>query len=463
MRGGVMSTGRDVAQRVLDLQSEYKWTAKTSTLQARKAKLGRLRAEIVARAADIQEALSQDLAKPGGDPYAPEVNSMLTAIDDAVEHLEEWASPTVVEPSPKLGQIAPTVEYEARGVCLIFGPWNMPFQLLLEPLVPAIAAGNTAILHPNEMAPSVAKISAEIVQAVFDEREVAIIEGGVDVAERLLELPVDHIFFTGSPAVGKIVMRAAANHLATVTLELGGKCPAIVDGTHDAAETAALVARGRHSNSGQLCLATDHAWVRRDHLSEFLEHYNAWIDANLFQDGTLDPAATSHIVDERNLLRILSYVEDAHERGARIIRGGHRASAADDMIEPTIILDAPLNSKIMTEEIFGPVLPVQTYTELDEVLSYVRSRPKPLAMYIFSDEPEFVDAVIAGTSSGGVTVNGFATHIAESRLPFGGVNNSGAGRYHGIHGFREFSNQRSIVRHIPTPAPLAEGKAAKAV
>ena len=456
-------TGRGVAQRVFDLQSEYKWTVKTSSLQARKAKLGRLRAEIVARSADIQEALSQDLAKPGGDPYPPEVDSMLTVIDEAVEHLEEWASPTVVEPSPKLGQIAPTVEYEARGVCLIFGPWNLPFQLLLEPLVPAIAAGNTAILHPNEMTPSVAKISVEVIQAVFDEREVAIIEGGVDVADRLLELAVDHIFFTGSPAVGKIVMRAAANHLATVTLELGGKCPAIVDGTCDAVETALLVALGRHSNSGQLCLATDHAWVRRDHLPEFLEHYNAWIDANLYQDGQLDPAATAHIVDERNLLRILSYVEDARKQGARIIRGGHRAPAAEDMIEPTIILDAPLDSKIMTEEIFGPVLPVQTYTELEEVLDYVRRRPKPLAMYIFSNEPAFVDAVIAGTSSGGVTVNGFATHIAESRLPFGGVNNSGTGRYHGIHGFREFSNQRSIVRHLPTPAPHAEDKVAKAV
>lgn len=460
---GVAMAGHDVAQRVFDLQSRHKWTAKTSSLQARRAKLARLRAEIVARAGDIQAALSQDLAKPGGDPYPQEVDSMLTAIDEAVEQLEEWASPTVVEPSPKFGRIAPTVEYEARGVCLIFGPWNMPFQLLLEPLVPAIAAGNTVILHPNELTPSVAKISTEIIQAVFDEYDVAIFEGGVDLANRLLELPVDHIFFTGSPAVGKIVMRAAADHLATVTLELGGKCPAIIDGTHDAAEAASLVARGRHSNSGQLCLATDHAWVRRDHLAEFLAHYNTWIDANLYREGQLDPAATSHIVNERNLLRILSYVEDARERGARIIRGGHRSTVAVDMIEPTIILDAPLDSKIMTEEIFGPVLPVQTYTELDDVLDYIRARPKPLAMYIFSDEPAFVDAVIAGTSSGGVTVNGFATHIGESRLPFGGINNSGTGRYHGIHGFREFSNQRSVVRHLPTPAPAAKDRAAKAV
>jgi aldehyde dehydrogenase (NAD+) len=451
-----MLTGDDAAQQVFDLQFEYKWTAKTSSLQSRKAKLSRLRDEVAIRAGDILQALHKDLGKPLGDPFARE--NVLTAIDEAVERLEEWATPSTVEPSPTLGRIAPTVEYEARGVCLIFGPWNMPFQLLLEPLVPAIAAGNTAILHPNELTPGVARISTEIVRAVFEEREVAIVEGGVEVATRLLELPVDHIFFTGSPTVGKIVMRAAADHLTSVTLELGGKCPAIIDGTHDVAQTASLVAVGRHANSGQLCLATDHAWVRRDHLSEFLEHYNAWIDANLYREGQLDPAATAHIVNERNMLRILSYVDDARDRGARIIRGGRRSTVADDLIEPTIILDAPLDSKIMTEEIFGPVLPVQTYTDLDDLLDCVRRGPKPLAMYVFSDEPSFVDAVLAGTSSGGVTVNGFATHIAESRLPFGGVNNSGTGRYHGIHGFREFSNQRSIVRHLRTPAPRAQSE-----
>jgi len=459
----LMTAVWDDIRRVFQLQSEHKWAAKTSSLSERQDKLSRLRSEIVARANDIQAALSADLAKPGRTPYAPEVESMLTAIDDAVAHLEDWARPLNVEPSPNLLRTAPTVEYEARGVCLIFGPWNLPFQLLLEPLVPAIAAGNTAILHPNELTPQTAKITAEIIRAVFDERHVAIFDGHVDIANKLLELPVDHIFFTGSPRIGKIVMAAAAKNLATVTLELGGKCPVIIDGTHDAVESASLVAVGRHANAGQLCLATDHAWVKRDHLPAFLDHYNAWIDNKLYRDDELDDTAMSHIVDEHNLNRILSYIDDARARGAEIVRGGHRATRVADMIEPTIILDAPHDAQVMTEEIFGPVLPVQTFDDIGEVLHYLHGRPKPLAMYIFSDDPAFVDTVIANTSSGGVTVNGFATHIAESRLPFGGVNHSGSGRYHGIHGFHEFSNQRAIVRHLPAPALAPGDKAATAV
>jgi aldehyde dehydrogenase (NAD+) len=246
-------------------------------------------------------------------------------------------------------------------------------------------------------------------------------------------------------------------------LELGGKCPVIIDGSHDAAETAKLVAVGRHANSGQLCLATDHAWVKRDHLPTFLDHYNAWIDDKLYRDGELDPTAMSHIVDEHNMNRILSYIDDARARGARILRGGRRATRVADMIEPTIILDPPLDAQVMTEEIFGPVLPVRAYDDIDEVLRYLRRHSKPLAMYIFSDDPAFVDTLIAKTSSGGVTVNGFATHIAESRLPFGGVNHSGSGRYHGIHGFHEFSNQRAIVRHLPAPDSTPIDKTATAV
>ena len=436
--------------RVFRLQAEYKWTAKRSPLEERKGRLRQMRAEILNRADDVQAALAADLGKPPGASYAPEVESMIKAIDEAVDNLDGWAQPSTFEPSIGLEGSEPMVQYEARGVCLIFGPWNFPFQLLLEPLVPALAAGNTAIMKPNELAPTVSAVSAEIIRAVFDEREVAVFEGGVDLADTLLRLPVDHIFFTGSPAVGRIVMAAAAQHLATVTLELGGKCPAIIDGTHDLGESARLVAFGRHLNGGQACLVPDHAWVREEVRDEFLDHYNQWIDDNLYRDGELNPAATSHIVDERNLTRVLSYIDDARDRGAHILRGGHRASTAPKMIEPTIVLDSPLDSQLMTEEIFGPVLPVATFRHSAEVIDYLRHRPKPLAMYIFSDSPGFVDDVLAATSSGGVTVNGFATHVTETCLPFGGVNHSGTGRYHGIHGFREFSHERAIVRH-PSP------------
>jgi aldehyde dehydrogenase (NAD+) len=437
------------ARRVFELQSDYKWNVKASSLVRRKEKLRRLRAEILSRASDIQAALAKDLAKPD-DESASEVASVVKAIDEALDNLDRWAEPAPIQPSPGFEGTNPTICYEARGICLIFGPWNLPFQLLFEPLVPALAAGNTAILKPNELTGAVSGLSAEIVRTVFDQREVAIFEGGVDVANMLLNLPVDHIFFTGSPAVGKIVMAAAAKHLATVTLELGGKCPAIVDGTHNLEETAQLVAFGRHLNGGQVCLAPDHVWVRAEVRDQFLKHYGAWVEEHLYRDGRLDPAASSHIVDERNMERLLSYLKDAKEKKATVVRGGDRSTTAEDMIEPTIIVDAPLNSKLMTQEIFGPVLPVQSFTDASEVIDYVRHGQKPLAMYIYSDDADFVDRILEGTSSGGVTVNGFATHIGESRLPFGGVNHSGMGRYHGVYGFKEFSNARSIVRHVRT-------------
>jgi aldehyde dehydrogenase (NAD+) len=438
------------ARRVFALQSAYKWLAKTSSVNERKEHLRRLRDEVVRRSADIERAIITDLPQPPSRDVPREVGFMCGAIDQTLEELEVWARPVKVEPSADLRGTEPSIVYEARGVCLIFGPWNLPFHLLFEPTVAALAAGNTAIVKPNSLTPATARVIGEIVQAVFEERLVAAFEGDDSVADVLLDLPVDHIFFTGSPAVGKVIMAAAARHLASVTLELGGKSPAIVDGTHDLAESARIVADGRHTNGGQMCFAVDYVWVRREVLEPFLAHYNAWVDENLYSDGRLNPASMTRIVNERNLERVLSMVEDARARGARVVRGGGRAPGYRQLIEPTVVLDAPLDSLIMTQEIFGPVLPVQTFVDPAEVLSQIQAGPKPLAMYIYSDDEAFVTTMLAGTSSGGVTVNGFASHVAEYRIPFGGVNNSGTGRYHGIHGFREFSNPRSVVRVITT-------------
>ncbi len=339
------------------------------------------------------------------------------------------------------------MEYEARGVCLVFGPWNVPFHLAIEPTVAAVAAGNTVMVKPNSLTPATAQLVCEIVREVFDERLVAAFDGGDDMADILLDQPVDHIFFTGSPAVGKIVMAAAARHLATLTLELGGKCPAVIDGTHDLEDTARLVGGGRHVNGGQLCFAVDHVWVQRDVSEAFLSQYNSWIEATLVVGGGVDPAAATPIIDQRNLDRVMGLIEDARSRGARVVRGGRLVAGQPRLIEPTIILDAPPDSKVMTEEIFGPVLPIHTYDDPGDLLLRMRAAPKPLALYVFSDDEDFVSTVLAGTSSGGVTVNGFGTHVSEPKVGFGGVNNSGSGRYHGVWGFREFSNPRAVVRH----------------
>lgn len=352
-----------------------------------------------------------------------------------------------MEPSPWLPGTVPSVEYEARGVCLIFGPWNVPLLLAIDPLVAAVAAGNTVMLKPNSLTPATAAVVAEVIRAVFDERLVAVFEGGDDVADLLLDQPVDHIFFTGSPRVGRIVMAAAARHLASVTLELGGKCPAIVDGSHDLADSARLIGEGRHANGGQVCFAVDHVWVKSDILEAFLAEYDAWVNTHVLADGAVDPSTVTHLIDQRNTDRVLGLVDDARSRGARVLGGGGLVAGQRHLVEPTVILNAPLDSKVMTEEIFGPVLPIQTFDDTDALLQHVRAAPKPLTLFVYSDDEAFVTAVLAGTCSGGVTVNGWGSHFAEPKVGFGGVNSSGTGRCRGVWGFREFSNPRAVVKH----------------
>ena len=442
-----MAANRAEVERVFALQSEYKWTTKVSSVVDRKDHLRRLRAELLARSSDIEAAVIADLPQPPTPEQPREVTWSCGAIDQTLEHLDDWVQPDRWEPSPWLPGTKPSVEYEARGVCLVFGPWNVPFHLAIEPTVAALAAGNTVMIKPNSLTPATAQIVGEVVREVFDERLVAVFDGGDDVARILLDQPVDHIFFTGSPAVGKIVMAAAARHLTTVTLELGGKCPAIIDGTHDLTDTARLVGEGRQVNGGQICFAVDHAWVQRDVCDAFVSEYDTWIEANLLAGGAMDPSAATPIIDQRNVDRVLGLIEDARGRGARVVRGGGLVTGHHRLIEPTIILDAPPDSRVMTEEIFGPVLPIQTFDDTTDLLQRIQSTPKPLALYVYSDDEAFISTVLAGSSSGGVTVNGFATHVSEPKVGFGGVNNSGSGRYHGVWGFREFSNPRAVVRH----------------
>lgn len=431
-------------QKIYARQRDHRWSAKVSTPEQRREILGRLRASIVKHADDVTEALFADLGKPKVFKVHSEVQNALRAIDNAILNLEDWMKPVVVGKSDTFKDAEVRLEYEGRGVVLIFGPWNFPFQLLFESLVPALAAGNTAIVKPNEMYPCISAVSARVIRDAFAEHEVAVVEGGADVANALLELPIDHVFFTGSPAVGKVVAAAAARHLASVTMELGGKCPAIIDGTFDLDTTAELIAEGRQHNSGQICLATDHVWIKEDLLDAFLEKYQAILDRKHYKDGTYDRSTMSRMVDGRNAARVQGYIDDAVKKGATLLRGG-RVPDDPQVIEPAILLNVPLDSGVMQEEIFGPVLPIITYSDISEAITFLQRNHKPLAMYIFSTDDAFVRQVLAGTSSGGVTINGWASHWGEHKLPFGGVGNSGAGRYHGHFGFKELSHERAVI------------------
>ncbi len=291
-----------------------------------------------------------------------------------------------------------------------------------------------------------AAIAGEIVREVFDENEVAVFEGDVSVAEALLDLPFNHIFFTGSTRVGKIVMAAAAKNLASVTLELGGKSPVIIDEGVDIEKIAADLAGAKQFNGGQACICPDYVFVPESEKDRLVEGFKASVARNLYADGAIDKQSIAQVVNEGNFARVKGMFEDAVAQGATVAVGG--TLEADDLtIHPTMLTDVTPQMKILQEEIFAPVLPVMTYDNLDQVISYIEARDKPLALYVYSDNPDNVQKVLDRTSSGGVTVNGVFSHYLENNLPFGGVNGSGIGSYHGYFGFKAFSHERAVYTH----------------
>lgn len=430
-------------KRLFEVQRGHRAALKASTAEQRKERLKRLRIALVEHAEEIDEALHADLRKPRMGSQHFELLSVLEEIDLALEELEQWMADEPIAVSERHAGSQAKLRYEPKGVCLLFGAWNFPFALTLAPLIPIIAAGNTVIVKPNELQPVTSRLIARLLNSVFDEREVVVLEGGVPLAESLLQLPVDHIFFTGSPAVGKRIMQAAARNLTSVTLELGGKSPVIVDDNVDLMALAAKIVGARFFNAGQLCLAADHVWLPAKRRDEFIGILGAIIQKAFYVDGELDKSRLSKIVDSRNLKRLSDYVEDARGLGASVVLGGD-IEPESLTFHPTVLVDVPLNALLMQQEIFGPILPVMTYENLDDVFAHIDATGKPLAVYIFSPNPAFVERVLQSTSSGGVTVNNVLSHYQEIRLPFGGVNQSGMGRYKGRYGFQELSNARSV-------------------
>ena len=339
------------------------------------------------------------------------------------------------------------IVYEARGVCLILGPWNFPLGLTMGPLVAAIAAGNCCMVKLTDLCPATASVAARIISEAFDEKEVALFEGDVDVATALLELPFNHIFFTGSTRVGKIVMAAAAKHLASVTLELGGKSPVVVDEGADVRKIAADLAGAKQFNGGQACICPDYVFIKEKQKDALIEEFQKKVKENLYtEDGQIKKENIAQVVNPQNFQRIKRLFDDAIAKGAHVAVGG-TLEESDRTVHPTLLVDVTPDMQIMQEEIFGPIMPVMTYDNIDDVVAYIEQRDKPLALYIYSNNQKNIDKVLNKTSSGGVTVNGVFSHYLENQLPFGGVNASGMGSYHGVFGFRTFSHQRAVYIH----------------
>jgi aldehyde dehydrogenase (NAD+) len=339
------------------------------------------------------------------------------------------------------------IRREPKGVALIMSAWNFPFALLMAPLVPAIAAGNRVILRPSEKVPAANRVLGALMADVFSDDEVGVVEGDATVANALLSMPFDHIFFTGSTRIGKVVMAAAAQTLASVTLELGGKSPAIVDETADIKVAAERIVWGKFASSGQACVAPDYALVHESRGAEFTAEAVRCVarfygDTEGAREKTPDLA---RVVDQRAAERLASLVQDAVKRGA-VVECGGRWDVASRYVAPTILSGVDMHADIMSDEIFGPVLPIVTYRSAEEAYRIIGSRGKPLAMYIFSTRRENVEDALRNTSAGGTLVNHTLLHLANPYLPFGGVRESGSGSYHGEWGFQTFSHERSVVR-----------------
>jgi aldehyde dehydrogenase (NAD+) len=433
-------------ERIFALQQSHQWVMKATTAEQRKEKLRKLKLAVETHGDEIVAAVKQDIRKPEGEIRVTELLNVTANIERNINNLDEWMKPVEVVPSQNKDDKAKIV-CEARGVCLILGPWNFPLGLVMGPLAAAIAAGNCCIVKLTDLCPATAKVAARIVKETFEENEVALLEGGVDVATALLDLPFNHIFFTGSTRVGKLVMAAAAKHLATVTLELGGKSPVIVDENADLKKIAGDLAAAKQFNGGQACICPDYVFVKEQQKEGLIQEFQSRVKQNLYtEDGKIKKENIAQIVDDRNFARIKRLFDDAVNKGARIAVGG-TLEAADRTIHPTMLTDVTPDMQIMQEEIFGPIVPVLTYKNIDEVIDYISGRAKPLALYMYSNDQKNIDKVLSRTSSGGVTINGFFSHYLENRLPFGGVNQSGMGSYHGFFGFKAFSHERAIYFH----------------
>jgi aldehyde dehydrogenase (NAD+) len=411
----------------------------TRSLAWRREQLERFRTMLIDREAELAAALHKDLGKPRLEAFIGEIKFVQIEVEHALKNLRRWTRNESVSTPLSLQPAKSMIVREPLGVVLIIGPWNYPVQLVLGALVPAIAAGNCACLKPSELAPASSAAMARLVAQYLDTSCIQVVEGGVAETQALLGQKFDHILFTGGGTVGKIVMEAAAKNLTPVTLELGGKSPCIVDRDADLDVAARRITWGKFFNTGQTCIAPDYLLVQKDVVAPLLEKITAAI-AKFYGDEPKKSPDYGRIINERHHARLVALLKD----GTVVTGGAHDVS--ERYIAPTVLEDVKLDSKLMADEIFGPILPVLTVKDVDEAIAFVNARPKPLALYIFAKDRAVQDTVLARTSSGGACVNDVIVHPAVPDLPFGGVGPSGMGAYHGRAGFETFTHRKGVVR-----------------
>lgn len=428
-----------IEQKFYDSKAFFN-TQQTKDISFRKEQLKKLSKAIKSYESDILEALYTDLGKNKVEAYATEIGITLKSIKNARKELKNWTKTKNVDTPLYLFPTKSYIKKEPYGTVLIIAPFNYPFQLVFEPLIGAIAAGNTAIIKPSELTPNVARVIKRLINETFDANYIEVIEGGIEETQTLIHLPFDYVFFTGSENVGKIVYQAASENLVPVTLEMGGKSPVIVDETANIKVASERICFGKFTNAGQTCVAPDyilvHESVKDDLITALSKTLREFYGQNIQQSPDY-----GRIVNLKHYHRLTSLLNSAQ---MNIVFGGH-SDEDERYIEPTLLDHVTNDSAIMQEEIFGPILPILTYQSLDEAIAFIHQRPKPLSLYLFSEDENATQRVINDLSFGGGAINDTLMHLANPKLPFGGVGASGMGRYHGKYSFDTFIHEKSYI------------------
>ncbi len=422
-------------------QKAFFKTNQTKDIEFRKAQLRNFREVFLNHTDALCEALDIDLGKSRKEAEYVEIQIVISELDYLLENIDDWAKPTEVpsKPLPSGAEVSSKIMYEPYGVNYIIGPFNYPVQLTFSPLIGALISGNTAIIKPSENTPHVAKVLEDIVKESFDESYVAVVQGAIEENTLLLSLPFDYIFFTGSPNVGKIVMKAAAEQLIPLTLELGGKSPTIVHKDADLDKAVARISYGKWINCGQTCVAPDYIYIHESVKDEFIEKFKTYLKST-YDDQTL--GKIGKIVSQQQIKNLAGYLEAAPEK---VIYGGNY-DLETRHFEATLMDNVTWDDKVMQQEIFGPILPIMAYNDINEALEEINNRPKPLALYVFTEDQEFAQNVLNRTTSGDAEINSTIVHVGSHFLPFGGVGTSGMGKYHGKFSFDNFSHTRSVLQ-----------------
>ena len=441
-----METSKKILVKKYNLLLDNKKILNNSSTRTRIKKLKKLKEIILKNRVKIKEALKKDFKKNPSEVDLTEIFPVVSEINFTINNLRKWMKDEYVRTPLTLLGSKSFIRYEAKGVVLIITPWNFPINLSFISLINAVSAGNSVLIKPSEITSETSYVIKDIIEESFDEKEVSVVLGGVDLAKEILKLKFNHILFIGSPTIGSEVMKSASVHLSSVTLELGGKSPTVIDKNCDLNKAAKRVVWAKLINNGQVCIAPDYVLIHEDIKNKFIKLVINNIK-KFYGDNVNNSESYCRIVNKNHFKRLKNLIDDSLKKNSKILYGG-KTDSNENYIEPTLIENIDKDSKIFNEEIFGPILPIFTFTKIDEAIRFINKKNKPLALYIFSSDNKNISKVLGETSSGGVCINHNTLHYSNYNLPFGGIGNSGFGRCHGEFGFKELSNKKSIFKQF---------------